>query len=262
MDKIRTLIGKEWAEVFKNRIVLFSVAFLPLLFVALPIVTMLTTGSFADLPEGEFGSAGLGVDGLCEGVAEATCGQLYIINLYTLMFMILPVAIPVTIAAYSIVGEKTTRSLEPLLATPITTLELLAGKALAAIVPAMIATWVSYLLYVVAMWILLTVEARSYLIDPLWLIAIFVVGPLLTLLSVSVAILISSRVSDPRTAEQLSMIVILPLTAGIVGQSMGLILLDRELILLVGLVVAVLDAVFVYVAVQAFQREAILTRWK
>lgn len=263
MDKIWTIILKEWAEVFKNRLVLFSVAFLPLLFIALPVITMATTGSFADMPEGELSGSGFtGLDQFCEGVSEAACGQIYILNLYTLMFMILPVAIPVTIAAYSIVGEKTTRSLEPLLATPITTVELLAGKALAAIIPAVVATWISYLLYIVAMWFLVSGEALRYLFDPLWLIAIFVVGPLLTLLSVSVATLISARVSDPRVAEQLSMLVILPLIAGIIGQSMGLLLIDRELVLLVALVVAVLDAIFVYVGVQAFQRETILTKWK
>ena len=51
------------------------------------------------------------------------------LSLFMFMFMIIPVAIPVTIAAYSIVGEKTTHSLEPLLATPITTSELLVGQS-------------------------------------------------------------------------------------------------------------------------------------
>ncbi len=31
MKKIETIILKEWAEIFKNRMVLFTVAFLPLL---------------------------------------------------------------------------------------------------------------------------------------------------------------------------------------------------------------------------------------
>ena len=51
------------------------------------------------------------------------------------MFMLIPLFIPVNIAAYSIVGEKTTHSLEPLLATPISTGELLAGKNLASVIP-------------------------------------------------------------------------------------------------------------------------------
>lgn len=263
MDKIWTVVGKEWAEVFKNRLVLFSVAFLPLLFIALPIITVIGAGGLEGAAMEEFGEGSIpGADALCQGMDAAECGQLFMLNIYGLMFMILPVAIPVTIAAYSIVGEKTTRSLEPLLATPITTLELLAGKGLAAIIPAVGVTWLSYVLYVVIMRFLVSPAAFGHLLDPLWLIAIFAVGPLLTLLAVSVAIMISSRVSDPRVAEQLSMLVILPIILGIVGQSTGLLLLDRQLVLLVGGVVLLLDAMLLYLAVQAFQRETILTRWK
>jgi ABC-type Na+ efflux pump permease subunit len=43
MNKIWTLIQKEWAEVFKNRFVLFTVAFLPLLFAVLPLVILYVT---------------------------------------------------------------------------------------------------------------------------------------------------------------------------------------------------------------------------
>jgi ABC-2 type transport system permease protein len=263
VKKVWTIISKEWSEVFKNRIVLFSVAFLPLIFIALPIITMVTTSSFTSADPESFSEADFpGFQDLCVGVSEAECGQIYMLNLYTMMFMILPVAIPVTIAAYSIVGEKTTRSLEPLLATPITTTELLAGKALAAIIPAIVATWLSFAIYVVAMRFLVSATAFAYLLDPLWILAIFVVGPLLTFLAVSIALMISSRVSDPRVAEQLSMVVIVPVIVGVVGQSVGLFLLDRSVILLVGLIVLLLDLVMGYVALQAFQRESILTRWK
>jgi ABC-2 type transport system permease protein len=263
VDKVWTIISKEWAEVFKNRLVLFSVAFLPLIFIALPVITMVTTASFSSADPGSFSEADFpGFGDLCVGMSEVECGQVYMLNLYTMMFMILPVAIPVTIAAYSIVGEKTTRSLEPLLATPITTTELLAGKALAAIIPAVAATWLSFAIYVVSMRFLVSEVAFTYLLDPLWLLAIFVVGPLMTFLSVSVAIMISSRVSDPRVAEQLSMVVILPIIMGVVGQSVGLFLLDRSTVLIVAVVVLLLDVVLGYVALKAFQRETILTRWK
>lgn len=263
MDKILTIVGKEWAEVFKNRLVLFSVAFLPLVFIALPVLTVIGAGSLEGAAMDEFSDGAIpGADVLCQGMEMAECGQIFMLNIYTLMFMILPVAIPVTIAAYSIVGEKTTRSLEPLLATPITTVELLLGKALAAIIPAVAATWLSYVLYVVLMRFLASPSAFRYLLDPLWLIAIFIVGPLLTLLAVSVAIMISARVSDPRVAEQLSMVVILPLILVIVGQSTGLLLFDRQLVLLAALIVFLLDAVLLFFTVQAFQRETILTRWK
>jgi ABC-2 type transport system permease protein len=263
MDKIRTIISKEWAEVFKNRLVLFSVAFMPLIFLALPIITMVATdGLEAESAEDFSESSFPGFEQLCEGMNEVECGQVYMLNLYTLMFMILPVAIPVTIAAYSIVGEKTTRSLEPLLATPITTAELLVGKALAAIIPAIAATWISFGIYLVAMRFLVEDRVFAYLLDPLWLLAIFVVGPLMTLLSVSIAVMISSRVSDPRVAEQLSMVVLLPVILAVVGQSIGLFIVDRSTVLLVAVVVVLLDVILGYVALQAFQRETILTRWK
>lgn len=263
MNKVKTIIDKEWAEVFKNRLVLFSVAFMPLIFIALPIITMAATDSFAApgdevMTSDEFP----GAEQMCEGMTAAECGQVYTLNIYTMMFMILPVAIPVTIAAYSVVGEKTTRSLEPLLATPITTTELLTGKALAAIIPAVVVTWLSYLIYVGSMRFFISGAPFRSVLDPLWLIAVFLVGPLLTLMAVAVALMISSRVTDPRVAEQLSMVVIVPVIVGLVGQSVGLVVLDRTVILLVGLVVLILDAILVYLSVKAFQRETILTRWK
>jgi len=116
MDKITTVIAKEWAEVFKNKLVLFSVLFLPLILAAIPLVMLFVfrqaSGSMsAELNDPEIMEL---AGALCTGLSAADCTIVYTLNLFVLMFMILPVAIPVTIAAYSIVGEKTTRSLEPL----------------------------------------------------------------------------------------------------------------------------------------------------
>jgi ABC-2 type transport system permease protein len=265
MDKIKTIISKEWAEVFKNRLVLFTVLFLPLIFIALPLVTVGAIGSTAgevseameeEAPD-EFMAAVCG-----DELGGLECVQVYMINIYTLLFMILPISIPVTIAAYSIVGEKTTRSLEPLLATPITTGELIAGKALAAIIPAVAATWFGYIIYAIAMRFLVTNAVFAHVLDTSWLLAIFVVGPLLTMLSVSVSIMVSSRVSDPRVAEQLSTVVILPLILAVVGQSIGLFILNRQIVLIAAVVIGLLDALLLYLVVKVFQRENILTRWK
>ena len=43
MKKVKTIIRKEWAEVFKNRMVVFSVIFMPLLFTALPLILLFAT---------------------------------------------------------------------------------------------------------------------------------------------------------------------------------------------------------------------------
>jgi ABC-2 type transport system permease protein len=268
MQKVKTIIGKEWAEVFKNRLVLFSVAFLPLMFVALPLITIGALGDAggSDIPVTlEGGEALPGYSEICVDMelTEGECLQVYMLDLFTLLFMILPVMIPVTIAAYSIVGEKTARSLEPLLATPITTVELILGKSLAAIIPAVIATWLGYLIYAIGMRILLNSDAViARLLDPIWLIAVFVVGPLLTVFAVCVATIVSSRVTDPRVAEQLAGVIVLPLILVLTGQSIGFFLLNRTMIIVAAAVIAVLDIGLVYLSVQTFERENILTRWK
>ena len=263
MDKIKTIIDKEWAEVFKNRLVLFSVAFLPLLLTILPLIVLYTTQNLT--PE-EIASGGSSPDEffgeLCVGLNEADCTQLYLLNIFTLMFMILPIMIPVTIAAYSIVGEKSTRSLEPLLATPITTTELIVGKAVAAVLPAIVATWLSFTIYLLAARLMTNAAIFSRLIDPIWLLTVFLVGPLLAVLSVCAAMMISSRVTDPRVAEQLSGAVVLPVILLIMGQSFGLFLLSRDLVLVAAAALIFLDALLVYLTIKLFQRETILTRWK
>jgi ABC-2 type transport system permease protein len=263
MNKIITIIKKEWAEVFKNRMVLFTVAFLPLLMTALPLVIIYSTRSVGmgnavsgDMPQ-QFSS-------MCPtNISAGDCFQVFLVSQFMLLFMIIPLTIPVTISAYSIVGEKTTRSLEPLLATPITTAELLIGKSLSALIPAVVATYGAFLIYAIGAFILIQNKATvAAMLDARWLIAVFIVGPLMALLAIMVSIIVSSRVNDPRVAEQLSMVVIVPVLAIFFGQMSGLFIINRQLILLIAVILIGLDFVAGYLAVRLFQREVILTRWK
>jgi hypothetical protein len=52
MKKIQTIISKEWSEVFRNRMVLFTVAFLPLILTAIPLGIIYATGSSGDFAGG------------------------------------------------------------------------------------------------------------------------------------------------------------------------------------------------------------------
>ena len=266
MNKIQTIIRKEWAEVFKNRMVIFTVIFLPLLMTAIPLGIIYST-------RGTASAAGNAVSNqlpsemtqsLCpNGLSGSECFQVFMVSEFMMLFMLVPVAIPVTIAAYSIVGEKTTRSLEPLLATPITTLELLVGKCLAAVIPAILATYAAFGIFALGTWVIVANKMLlAALLDTRWLLAIFVVGPLLALLAVIFSLMISSRVNDPRVAEQISMIIILPVLAGFFGQVAGLFVLNKAIISVVALVMLGLDILMVYLATRVFQREQILTRWK
>jgi ABC-2 type transport system permease protein len=263
MNKVKTIIRKEWAEVFKNRMVLFTVAFLPLILTAIPIGILIGMGSDAALAGMDTEMPGQ-LGAYCPGdLSGGECLQSFLVSQFMIMFMILPLAIPATISAYSIVGEKTTRSLEPLLATPITTAELLIGKGLAASIPAILATYLAFAIFALASVIIVKNPVLlSALLDARWLLAVFVVGPLMALLAVAVSIMVSSKVNDPRVAEQISMVVLIPLLAVFFGQLAGLFVINRQLILVAAVVLALVDAVAVYLAVRLFQRETILTRWK
>jgi ABC-2 type transport system permease protein len=262
MNKIKTIIAKEWAEVFKNKLVLSTVIFLPLLFTAIPLIMLYATGDAG--AEDLTGDMPAQFTQVCaEGLSSGECFQVYLVNQFMLLFLMTPLIIPINIAAYSIVGEKTTRSLEPLLATPITTTELLGGKNLAAAIPAVVATWIGFFIYVVGAWIIVDnpIVVRA-LLDPMWWLAIIFLGPLMAILSVNFAVMISSRVNEPRVAEQLSAVVILPLLALFFAQITGFILINRQIVLLLIVILLLVDVLMVYAAVRLFQRETILTRWK
>ena len=262
MRRILTLIDKEWLEAFKNRLVLMTVLGLPLIFTILPLVQLAATRS---VTASQISNTPPGITAVCQlqGFSEAECVQGFLANEFMLFFLLLPLAIPVTIASYSIVGEKATRTLEPLLATPTSTAEIILGKGLASAIPAMAATWLSFAIFLIGARFF-TVSDRVYglIINPMWFVAMIFAAPLMCVLSVNVAIIISSRVSDPRAAEQLGMVLMIPILVLFFAQIFGMITLNVTSMLLFALVLLVVDAVLVVVGVKLFQRETILTRWK
>jgi ABC-2 type transport system permease protein len=263
-QRIRVIIDKEWAEVFKNRLVLFTVVFLPLLFVVLPLGALYGTRaaggsssgpSRADLPP-QFLA-------MCGNLPAGDCLQYFVLNEFMILFMIMPLVIPISIAAYSVVGEKTTRSLEPLLATPISTLELLIGKGLAATIPAVLATWGAFALFVVVAPLVGTTSAVIHqLLNPAWFLGVFIIGPLIAVLAVNFAVLVSSRVTDPRVAEQISAVIIVPIIGVLFGQIAGVLVLNVSFMLVAAVVLVLADIGVIYLCTGLFQREAILTKWK
>lgn len=262
MKRIRTIIDKEWAEVFKNRLVLFTVAFLPLLFTALPLIILATTSGITDT-SGDVADLPPSILAACGAVKPTECFQVYLLNQMLVLFMLMPLIIPISIAAYSIVGEKTTRSLEPLLATPITTLELLTGKALAAVIPAVLATWGGFLLFLILAPVVgASAAATGAILSPIWLLAVFVAGPLMAVIAVNFAVIISSRTSDPRVAEQMAAVLVVPMIALIFGQIAGVITLNVQFMLIAIAILLVAAIGLIYLGVRFFEREAILTKWK
>ena len=75
------------------------------------------------------------------GLSPKLAAEAFIITNFMAYFLIIPAMVPMALATQSVIGEKQARSLEPQLATPIEVPELLAGKTIAAALPAVLATW-------------------------------------------------------------------------------------------------------------------------
>jgi ABC-2 type transport system permease protein len=238
MRRLRVLLLKEWRESLRNRMVLFGVVFLPLVFVGISVFMMIAGASEAD-----------------------PIAQVVLFNTSLMYFMVLPAVIPVAIAVYSIVGEKEQTTLEPLLATPITDMELFLGKALASVLPAVIVNWMSFGLFLLLTRGVIGMLPLETLTIP-WLASIFGLSPLLAFFSVGVTMVVSSRASDARAAYQISSLAILPGLVPLIVYSTMKTSVDLRLVLLEAALLLVAGGGVLWLAIRMFRREQILTRWK
>ncbi len=258
--KVRTIIDKEWEEIVRNRSVFWSLVLLPL------ILTVVFVGVFFFMHLEFLRTGTLNMNGsvpaYLQGYAPVDAVMIMMLNQFMIYFLMAPLALPIYIAAYSIIGEKQNRSLEPLLATPIKTWELLLGKSIAAVVPPVLAGWVAYALFAAGIHSLVSDVVWRVAVEPLWLLSIGILGPLFGMLSVFVGIIASSRMNDPRAAQQWTALFLVPLIGIGMGMMFGVIVLNPLTFALGILGVGLLDATTLYIAVRLFQRETILTRWK
>ena len=185
------------------------------------------------------------------------------IGFLLLFFILIPAIIPTVIASYSFVGEKLNRSLEPLLATPTTDAELLAGKSLSIFLPTMLVTWLSFIPFVLLVnFLAAPILGYAPLPDLTWLIGVFLLAPLFCIMAIALNVIVSSRVTDVRASQQLGSLVVLPVVAVFIISLSGWFVLGPLTMLLMAGVIALVDIGIAYLTVRTFQREEILIRWK
>ncbi len=196
--------------------------------------------------------------------SDLASGLPLVISSFALWFVIGAGILPTGIASYSIIGEKVQKSLEPLLATPVTDTEILIGKALAAFIPTMIALYIGSIIFM-SLIDIFTFHLFGYLFYPNWNMALMllVIAPIYCLLSVAANILISSKVNDVRTAQQLGgAIVTLPFFAIYILSLTTILKLTTTSLLIISGAILVIGIIVFFVAKSTFQREEILTKWK
>jgi ABC-2 type transport system permease protein len=259
MRRALVVLGKEWVDLRAQRGLLFATLLLP------PGITLIAVVGFfvAGRLGGNVNTGGAPLPPEFAGLATSELGQALIGRQFSVMFLLLPVFVPSVLAAYAIVGEKRDRTLEPVLATPIETWELLLGKVLASLLPALAITLLSAALFIAGV-LLLSVTGRvaALIVTPGWLVAVLVDAPLLALIGIALIVVVSSRVNDPRTAQQISGVLVVPVLLLLFGQLSGVIVLGPALAVAIGVVLAAIGAGALWLAGRLFQREVILTRWR
>jgi ABC-type transport system involved in multi-copper enzyme maturation permease subunit len=230
MRNVRAIVRKELREYRRNGSIVAAMAVIPLIFVIPPLINI-----FA-LP------------------ASSASGHplLYLLGISAV--------VPAAVAAYSVVGERQQGTLEPLLTTPIRREEFLLGKALAALVPSLVVSYVVYALVLASVGLFADPAVASALVRAPDVLAQVVFAPLVAGWSIWVGIAISTRANDVRVAQQLGMLASLPtvvvaalIAYNVIHATLGIALAAAALLL-------VLDGLGWRVTSAAFDRERLVTR--
>jgi len=123
-------------------------------------------------------------------------------------------------------------------------------------------SWGATLLYVVGMMLVAEPGVWQTLLGPRSFLMFGVLGPLVALAALQISVIVSSRASDARSAQQLGSLVILPITIVFVAQLMGAYVIAPAALVMSALGCLMLNAMLLWVGVRVFERETILMRWK
>lgn len=185
------------------------------------------------------------------------------LNAFSFWFVIGAASLPAGIASYSIVGEKIQKSLEPLLATPMSDSEILLGKCIASFVPPIAAIYASSLIYMILM-DAITRTGLGYLYYPnlAFGIILLLLAPLASILTIELTVILSARANDVRTVQQFTGALFFPFLIIYVMTEIGVIELNTINLVIMSGIFLLADLLLFYLSTKTFKREEILTRWK
>jgi uncharacterized membrane protein SpoIIM required for sporulation/ABC-type transport system involved in multi-copper enzyme maturation permease subunit len=235
IQQVWHLTWRELRDYLRDWRILFPIFTLTLLF---PLVMRFVTGYLEASFYERWGA---------EGVTTR------LLPLMLLLVGFVPISISLVIALEAFVGEKERMSLEPLLATPLSDLQLYLGKTIAALLLPLMAGTVGIAFYLVV----LPIETRP---DPMTLLQIILLTLGKALVMVSGAVIISSQTTSVRAANLLASFVIIPMTLLIQQESLTLLEGGKEVLWYILLFLLVANVMLVRMGIRLFNREELLGR--
>jgi len=243
---VKAIYDKDRKEIFTLRSVKYSFILFPAFFLAMVMIILFLVSINENVLVHTVGN---------QPVSLGTIAMDFLIYL-----TIIPLALSAMAASYSFVGEKVQRTIEPILASPVTERELFFGKLLAPLIPAAIVSYIVLGIYTIFVDLLSLRD--GYLIFPnlSWIFIVLIFTPSILVLSIVLVLIASSRVVDPRSAQQYSAIIVVPILA--IFFVATILVQYLETILFIFSVLTAISAYFIYrLAVKSFDRERIITRW-
>ncbi|MGN7411443.1 ABC transporter permease subunit [Paenibacillus sp. SAF-068] len=160
------------------------------------------------------------------------------------LFLIIPVMASSILTANSFAGEKERKTLEGLLFTPISMDTLFRSKVLAALIPSILLSWTTFLIYGILANILMYPMFGTLMFPNLnWIILVLWVVPVCSLMVILLNVLISAKVRGFQEAYQLGGLIVLPLIALVAGQASGMLLIGPWMLLMIGAVLLLISLV-------------------
>jgi ABC-type Na+ efflux pump permease subunit len=266
---ILAIVQKDVRVVVQNKGVLIPIIIVPLIFlVLLPALTLLipsvAEGGGGALAELETFTASM-PPGLQEEVAGYDEVEMLVVLalVYFLapLYLILPLMTASVIAADSFAGEKERKTLEALLYTPTTDRELLVAKLLSAWLPAMAVALIGAVVYMtvanIATW---QVVGELLFPSAMWIALVLWVAPAVAGLGLTTMVLVSARAEGFQDAYQIGGAVVIPIVLLVIGQATGVMYFSVGLVLLLGLVLWIIDAVLLWFGARHFRRSRLVAR--
>jgi len=230
--RIRAIVHKELRAYRRNGSIVAAMAIVPLVFLVQPLVSVFAISSNAAHQLREH---------------------------HELLYMLgIPALVPVMLAAYAVVGERQEGTLEPLLTTPLRREELVLGKALAVLVPAVGIAYGVFALSVVLVVLFAHAGIASAFIRGSDVLAQVIFTPLIAGWSIWIGMAISTRVTDVRVAQQLSVLASLPTIAVTTMIALDVIHASLRLALVLGIVLVVANRLGWRIVAGLFDRERLI----
>ncbi len=166
-----------------------------------------------------------------------------------------PVSFSLMIALESFAGEKERNTLEALLSTPLSDRTLYLGKLLAALIPPLVASYLSMSLYLGGV-----VLVTGYRPDWLLIGAVALLDLAQALVMVGSALIISSHTTSVRAANLLAAFIILPMSVLIQGNNALILWGGGGQLWLIALALGLFALLLIRMGLRLFNREQILAR--